>query len=73
MSVIGRLDKQVDDRLIAPVARRRGVPQGKAAAGDAKTDDNFERPVPRQSPPESAGNSAGQESVQTDELPVWLL
>ena len=61
MPIIGRLDKQVDDVLIAPVSKRR--------RDDEQTPEQTEEPdaTLTQTPP------ADESSVKTDELPVWLL
>jgi hypothetical protein len=65
MSVIGRLDGQVDDVLISPISKSRAP----------------ERKVPRDeqtgnAPDETARESVTTENERTDErptLPVWLL
>ena len=61
MPVIGRLDKQVDERLITPVSKRR--------RDDERATEQTEEPdaTPTQTPP------ANESSVKADELPVWLL
>ena len=61
MPVIGRLDKQVDDVLIAPISKRR--------RDDEREPEQTEEPdaTPTQTPP------ADESSFKTDELPVWLL
>jgi len=63
MPVIGRLDKQVDERIISPISNRR----------------RDEEPPPEQQgdedPPATSTQtpSADESSAKTDELPVWLL
>jgi hypothetical protein len=61
MPVIGRLDKQVDERLITPISKRR--------RDDEQATEQTEEPdaTPTQTPP------ADESSVKADELPVWLL
>ena len=74
MSVIGRLDDQVDAVIIAPVAKRRAeeVAEPRAAAEDS-------RPEPT-APPEAPtaperGRDDGEDANATgrETLPVWLL
>jgi len=61
MPIIGRLDEQVDERLISPISKRR--------RDDEHTTEQTEEPdaTPTQTPP------ADESSFKTDELPVWLL
>lgn len=66
MSVIGRLDKQVEDTLISPVEKRN---KQQRVEDDSQTQKD-ETPTPAethtQSVPESSENRRA-------ELPVWLL
>ena len=61
MPIIGRLDEQVDEKLIAPISKRR--------RGDEHAPEQTEEPdaTPTQTPP------VDESSDKTDELPVWLL
>jgi hypothetical protein len=63
MPVIGRLDEQVDERIISPISnRRRDTEQTPERRGDE------DPPATKtQTPPE------GESSTKPDELPVWLL
>jgi len=63
MPVIGRLDEQVDERIISPISNRLR---------------DEERPPERrgdEDPPaaQTQTPSGGESSAKTDELPVWLL
>lgn len=65
MSVIGRLDKQVDEILINPLSKRL-------------RDDEEPAPPPRPGadpPPAPRGETANEDetAARDDELPVWLL
>ena len=62
MSVIGRLDDQVDEILITPLSRRR-------------SDDEEPAPPrrPEADPPPDEPADKGETSAKGDELPVWLL
>ncbi len=60
MSVIGRLDEQVDEVLIRPLSKRDK---------HDKTEQENENPVVRGSTEERAEKQDGK----PDELPVWLL
>jgi hypothetical protein len=61
--VIGRLDKQVDERIISPISNRRRDEDAPPRSGDDQ-----DPPAPHtQTPP------AGESSAKIDELPVWLL
>ena len=53
MSVIGRLDKQVEEVLIAPIARRH-------------EQQNKERESERQTPSEEAGQTGKEKAQQSD-------
>ncbi|HZI20786.1 MAG TPA: hypothetical protein VEY09_19620 [Pyrinomonadaceae bacterium] len=80
MPVIGRLDQQVDEVLIGPVARRgrggetrpRADEQPAPAAGEPP-------PADRGPAPEPGHESSHQPSAETEsrdragELPVWML
>jgi hypothetical protein len=63
MPVIGRLDEQVDERIISPISnRRRDTEQPPEPRGEEDS------PATRtQTPPED------ESSTKTGELPVWLL
>jgi hypothetical protein len=61
--VIGRLDEQVDERIISPVSnRRRDEPEPPGRRGDEDT------PATTTQTP-----SEDESSAKTGELPVWLL
>jgi hypothetical protein len=64
MSVIGRLDEQVEEKLIKPVSKKRG-------ADDAP----MNSPPPQDTPTEEVEEAAALDEnvAQRDELPVWLL
>ncbi|PYS76470.1 MAG: hypothetical protein DMF67_18580 [Acidobacteria bacterium] len=63
MPVIGRLDEQVDERIISPISnRRRDEEQSSERQRDEET------PATSTQTP-----SEGESSAKTDELPVWLL
>jgi hypothetical protein len=64
MPVIGRLDKQVDERLIAPISKRR--------RDDERTTEQTEEPTEPDTTPTQTPR-ADESSVKADELPVWLL
>jgi hypothetical protein len=66
MSVIGRMDKQVDDVLISPVARKNQQAR-ETPEGDEKTATRDESLLERETPP-SRNRTTGQ-----NDLPVWLL
>jgi len=63
MPVIGRLDKQVDERIISPISNRRRDEQP-----PPEREGDEDPPAPQTQTP-----SAGESSAKTDELPVWLL
>ena len=65
MSVIGRLDKQVEDVIISPVSKRHG--DGGPARHDAG-----EAPPP-EAPPTAQTPEEVESSADRGELPVWLL
>ncbi|MDQ3746004.1 MAG: hypothetical protein M3444_16645 [Acidobacteriota bacterium] len=62
MPVIGRLDKQVDERIISPISNRRRDEEPPEQQGDE------DQPATQTQTP-----SADESSAKTDELPVWLL
>jgi hypothetical protein len=74
MSVIGRLDEQVNAVLITPL-EKRGAHKEDAPTRDARTHD---RPVPSS---ETKGQETGGDNKMSEqeplarprELPVWLL
>jgi hypothetical protein len=73
MSVIGRLDEQVDAILIAPLRRGDETHAPGAQAEDAasvRAQRNTNAP-PEQTEPQSEKEAARDDA--TDELPVWLL
>ena len=67
MSVIGRLDKQVEEILINPLARR--APDGEES--DADTGENAASLNKKPAPEEQRRAPAREGEEQ--ELPVWLL
>ncbi len=70
MSVIGRLDEQVDAVLIAPLARKgEGQAPQRCAA---EPHENIEQP---RTATRTEGETEDAESTRArrDELPVWLL
>jgi hypothetical protein len=62
MSVIGRLDEQVDALLISPLGKKRDAPE--PAPQPVKEEANTQ-PDKESSAPESG--------ARAEELPVWLL
>ena len=61
MSVIGRLDKQVDEILINPLSKRR------------RDDEEPATPLtPEAEPPNETANK-DETATKDDELPVWML
>ena len=71
MPVIGRLDGQVDEVLIAPLEKRRREDAGEAPPADAPArgdaDDN------RGGHKKPAARGELENDAVRDELPVWLL
>jgi hypothetical protein len=71
MPVIGRLDGQVDEVIIAPISNRRGEEESLTNTDDeTSTHRAPSAPVPSaptQTPPTC------ESSAKADELPVWLL
>lgn len=68
MSVIGRLDKQVEEVLISPLDRDR---RRDSAQRDAQTDEHAQTHEPTLATSGTHRNIRGQS--EKDELPVWLL
>jgi hypothetical protein len=62
MPVIGRLDKQVNERIISPISNRRRDEE------PPERRDEEESPATQTQTP-----SADESSAKSDELPVWLL
>lgn len=69
MSVIGRLDEQVDAILISPLARK-GEPQ--TPLKDSQAQPAPAQTIPVTSTPDKV-ESSGNQRHAGDELPVWLL
>lgn len=67
MSVIGRMDKQVEEVLIAPL--------DKSKRGATEAQDKAPRPLAKQDaqPPADASQESSTVHQATQELPVWLL
>ena len=65
MSVIGRLDKQVDEILINPLSKGRRDGEEPAPPTRPEAD-------PPPAPPSETANE-DETSARDDELPVWLL
>ena len=69
MSVIGRLDNQVDEIIISPVSKRR-----REEAPAAEVRDEVPREPPEAArPPTPHTPQPDESSADADELPVWLL
>jgi hypothetical protein len=64
MSVIGRLDEQVDEVLISPLEKKR---RADPIRRDERAEGERSLPAPAESPTEPESDGA------RDELPVWLL
>lgn len=62
MPIIGRLDEQVDERIISPISNRRREEEETERHGD-------ETPPATQTQTPASDES----SAKSDELPVWLL
>ena len=64
MSVIGRMDEQVDEILIKPLSQKRRE-RGEPAPP----------PGPEPDPPKETSDQTGKDetSATGDELPVWML
>jgi hypothetical protein len=69
MSVIGRLDDQVNRVLIAPLDKNR---QSKTDEREAALDEQAAAPHAVQPTPEE-NESSHKERAAPEELPVWLL
>lgn len=65
MSVIGRLDQQVQDTLISPI-EKRNTPQPPDDLGPTQTDE----PAPAQTHTQPISESSEK---RREDLPVWLL
>lgn len=72
MSVIGRLDEQVDAVLIAPLKKRGEKPPDETTPPAPAAARNVPSSVKHGRAPASDKMSA-PESPRPDELPVWLL
>jgi hypothetical protein len=76
MSVIGRLDEQVNDIIISPLEReRRSRTDAEPEAQDerANTEGALSNPPTRNPPSGSIHKSSQHAPSDRDELPVWLL
>lgn len=69
MSVIGRLDEQVDAVLIAPLDRNR---QPTRDAREHPTGEQAKPPQPNPPTPDEDESLQGERAIKED-LPVWLL
>lgn len=65
MPVIGRLDDQVDEVLIKPLSKRRGVEDEQTTSKQAPLTES-----PTEAEPQPATRD---EKSEEEELPVWLL
>jgi hypothetical protein len=73
MSVIGRLDGQVEEVIIKPVGRRH-APDDTGATGDAPAPPHAaRRDEPRETQPAERPDESRGERSGDGELPVWLL
>ena len=73
MPVIGRLDGQVDEVLIAPLDRRRRQDAGEPPRDeDGRTPSDTAAENHDERGERAARNKFGEDAVR-DELPVWLL
>lgn len=66
MSVIGRLDEQVESVLIRPLSERRGHDAPDTNDAEAKTPTTRDEPPPMDAPENKIKDAKR-------ELPVWLL
>lgn len=73
MSVIGRLDEQVDAVLIRPLKKRGERQEETATAPEALTHDRPEPSAPGQRQVPSGDENSRHQRPEPDELPVWLL
>jgi hypothetical protein len=71
MPVIGRLDGQVDEVLIAPLEKRRGAGDEPPRGGDGQT--RGAAKGKRGEHGERAARDESEKDAGRDELPVWLL
>lgn len=71
MSVIGRLDGQVDAVLISPIGKRRGREEATGGEADTAAPDAQAETTLRAE--DDAEKRAGKRGEVTRELPVWLL
>ena len=72
MTVIGRLDGQVEEVIIKPVGRRR-APDATDAAGSAPAPQTPPRDEPRETGQAYQPEPSRDERRDDAELPVWLL
>ena len=72
MSVIGRLDGQVDEMIIKPVGRRR-APGEADAPETAPAPHATPRDEPREARPADRPDESPDRRGDDGELPVWLL
>jgi hypothetical protein len=77
VSVIGRLDEQVDAVLIAPLKRGGGQKTGTTQQEqDSKESDTAESSSQTSTPAKAIGSKVlkdGPSTARRDRLPVWLL
>jgi hypothetical protein len=73
MSVIGRLDEQVDAALIAPLRKRTRQDSAPNTTQAEPAKDSTEAPSPAKIPAASDDRITGDGARVRDELPVWLL
>jgi hypothetical protein len=73
MSVIGRLDEQVDDVLIAPLNKRTRQHSAPGTTQAEPVKDSAEAPSPAETPAATDDRITGDVARGRDELPVWLL
>lgn len=72
MSVIGRLDSQVDELIIKPVGERKSRESLETERASSKeTKETFAQPQARTE--EDAAEGRDKTRTQASELPVWLL
>ena len=72
MSVIGRLDEQVDAVFIAPL-KKRGEKTPDETTPPARSPDRDAPSSEKHRPAPVSDKMSEQESPEPDELPVWLL
>jgi hypothetical protein len=73
MSVIGRLDEQVDRILISPLKKRDWQKPAPATAHDERANDQAESSNHTRPTASSDNQPATDEPRARDQLPVWLL